>query len=193
MEEDDILLVKKVLKGEKKAYEVIVKKYMKRAYFIALGFTGNHQDALDLSQEAFIKAYRSLRKFNLSMSFYPWFYTILKNLCLNFIKKNKEISTVPLKIEDERELDKSLGPLNDVQRKQTKKIIWRAISELPVKEREIILLRYFQELSYEEISKLTGCPSGTVMSRLYYAKKKLRDNLKERKADGSILSAFYQR
>jgi len=177
--EEDILAVKRVLKGEKKAYEVIVKKYMKRAYFIALGFTGNHQDALDLSQEAFIKAYRSLRKFNLSMPFYPWFYTILKNLCLNFIKKNKEISTVPLKIEDERELDKSLGPLNDVQKKQTKKIIWRAISELPVKEREIILLRYFQELSYEEISKLIGCPSGTVMSRLYYAKKKLRENLKD--------------
>lgn len=179
MEDDDVLLIKKILKGEKKAYEIIVKRYMKRAYFTALGFTGNHQDALDLSQEAFIKAYHSLHKFNLSMSFSSWFYTILKNLCLNFIKKKKKISGTPLEIKNESELEKSLGPLDDAQKKETKKILWEAISRLPIKEQEIILLRYFQELSYEEISRIIECPIGTVMSRLYYAKKRLRENLKD--------------
>jgi len=179
MKDDDNLVIEKILKGKKNAYEIIVKRYMKRAYFIALGFTGNHNDALDLSQESFIKAYRSLHKFDLSMSFSSWFYTILKNLCLNFVKKNKEIGKAPWEIVDESKLKESLAPLGEAQRREMKKILWERISELPVKEREIILLRYFQQLSYGEISKLIGCPLGTVMSRLYYAKKKLKENLKD--------------
>lgn len=164
--ENESEIIKRVLEGKKDAYEVIVKKYMKKAYFIALGFVENQQDAMDLSQDAFIKAYRSLPGFDTTKEFFPWFYTILKNLCLNFIKKRNRRERIPIQEitpHSEREDEKIV----------IKKLLWESISELPIEEKETILLRYFQGFSYSEISDILDCPIGTVMSRLYYAKKKL--------------------
>lgn len=87
--EIDVEIINRVKKGNKEAYGIIVKKYMKKAYFMALGLVGDSNDALDLSQTAFIKAYRSLSGFDQKRPFLPWFYAILRNLCLNFIKRKK--------------------------------------------------------------------------------------------------------
>lgn len=94
--EIDVEIINRVKKGNKEAYGIIVKKYMKKAYFVALGLVGDSNDALDLSQTAFIKAYRSLSSFDQERPFLPWFYAILRNLCLNFVKRKKEIPMVPL-------------------------------------------------------------------------------------------------
>jgi RNA polymerase sigma-70 factor (ECF subfamily) len=159
-------ILEAVQKGDKEAYGLIVKRYMHAAYYIALGFVHNQQDALDVSQDAFIKAFRKIKKFDTQMPFFPWFYRLMKNLCIDHLKRKRRKSEVPL------EDTKVFGEERDDQ--EIKEVLWRGIRELPFDQREIIILRYFRQMSYAEIAELTGRPIGTVMSSLYYAKKKLK-------------------
>ncbi|MEE8376878.1 MAG: RNA polymerase sigma factor, partial [Candidatus Aminicenantaceae bacterium] len=92
--ENEILAL--VKKGDAQAYQQIVKKYMQTAYYIALGFVHNHQDALDLSQESFIKAFRKIKSFDAGRPFFPWFYRILKNLCIDHFKRIRRRKEIPL-------------------------------------------------------------------------------------------------
>jgi RNA polymerase sigma-70 factor (ECF subfamily) len=155
-----------VQKGNKEAYQAIVKRYMRMTYYIVLGFVHNHQDALDLSQDSFVKAFRKIRTFDSQRPFFPWFYKLTKNLCLDHLKKRGRHREIPL--EDIHILDE------DKEDRELKEAAWRGIEELPVEQREAIILRYFRDLSYIEIAELTGKPIGTVMSTLYYAKKRLK-------------------
>lgn len=155
--------------GDKRAYERIVLKYMKRAYFIALCFVHNHEDALDISQEAFIRAYRRMRTFDLRRPFFPWFYEILKNLCLDHLRHRHQKKEIPL--------DGSTVIRTRPEDREMKATLWKAINSLPPDQREIILLRYFQQLSYREIAELTNKPVGSVMSGLFYARMKLKETL----------------
>lgn len=162
-------LLRQVQAGNKNAFRFIVEKYKGAAYSVALGFLRNQQDALDISQDAFIRAYRHLNSFNPDKPFYPWFYQILKNLCLDFIKKRRRRKSmpreeVPLYYEEENDPD-------------LERNIWAAIETLPFEHREIIILRYFRQSSYKEIAEITRKPVGTVMSSLYYSKKKLKSVL----------------
>lgn len=174
MEEREAL--ERVMKGDKDAYRVIVERYKQRAYYTALGFVNNPEDALDISQDAFVRAYKALGTFDLSKPFFPWFYKIIRNLCFDFLKKRKRIREVPL--EDVEKREDGLGVEEVYRRKVLKEKVWEAISQLSPDEREVVLLRFFQDLSYKEISGVLECPIGTVMSRLYYTKRKLRDKLK---------------
>ena len=162
-------LLEMVKAGSREAYQVIVLQHMKSAYYVALGLLNNHQDALDVSQEAFVRAYRKRATFDPERPFFPWFYRLLRNLCLDFIKKHRRKDEIPLDnvqvIAKDRE---------DVEMKQT---LWKGIDELPFEHREIIILRYFRQMSYDEIAELTEKPMGTVMSSLYYAKKNLKSVL----------------
>jgi RNA polymerase sigma-70 factor (ECF subfamily) len=124
---------------------------------------------MDISQMAFIKAYKNLKRFDLERPFFPWFYRILRNLSLDHIKRARRINEIPLEdvqiLSDERE-DRDL-----------KEALLKAIDELPVEQREIIMLRYFEGLSYKEIAETVGKPIGTVMSSLHYSKRKLKNTL----------------
>ncbi len=173
--ETDVEIINKVKKGDTEAYGIIVKKYMKKAYFVALGFVGDTNDALDLSQTAFIKAYRSLPGFDQKKPFLPWFYRILRNLCFNFMKRKKSISIIPL----EKVKEPYLALKKRNYQEERGEIVGKAISSLPYPEREVILLKYFQEYSYKEMAEIVSCPIGTIMSRLYYARKKLKENLEK--------------
>lgn len=165
LSENEILAL--VKKGDAQAYQQIVKKYMQTAYYIALGFVHNHQDALDLSQESFIKAFRKIKSFDAGRPFFPWFYRILKNLCIDHFKRIRRRMEIPL--------EESYFLIQDSEDKEMKEAMWQGIEKLPFEQKEIIILRYFREYSYEEIAEITGKPIGTVMSSLYYAKKKLKD------------------
>ena len=154
-----------VKKGNKEAYGIIVKNYMQHAYYIALGLVHNHQDALDLSQEAFIKAFRNLKKFDLNKPFFPWFYRILRNLCLDHLKRNSP-RLLPLE-EVEDSSRRSENP-------EMKEALAKGLAQLPFEQREVIILRYFRQLSYREMAEILGRPVGTIMSSLYYAKKRLK-------------------
>jgi RNA polymerase sigma-70 factor (ECF subfamily) len=171
MVKDRILTEKEILaqvqKGKTQAYQHIVHRYMQTAYYIALGFVHNHQDALDLSQDSFIKAFRSIKSFDINRDFFPWFYRILKNLCIDHFKRIRCRREVPL--EEVKIL------VHDKEDKEMKEAMWRGIEELSFEQREIIILRYFRGYSYQEIAEITGKPIGTVMSSLHYAKKKLKE------------------
>lgn len=169
LSEREILLL--VKKGKKEAYQAIVERYMKKAYYIALGFVRNPQDALDISQEAFIKAFRRIKSFDIERPFFPWFYKLMKNFCLDHLKRRSRIQEVPL---DEGRVLKE-----EHEDREMKEVLWRGIESLPVEQREVIILRYFQQLSYQEISEVMGKPVGTVMSSLFYAKKRLKDTIKK--------------
>ncbi len=165
LSENNILAL--VKKGDAQAYQQIVKKYMQTAYYIALGFVHNHQDALDLSQESFIKAFRKIKSFDAGRPFFPWLYRILKNLCIDHFKRIRRRMEIPL--------EESYFLVQDREDKEMKEAMWQGIDKLPFEQKEIIILRYFREYSYEEIAEITEKPIGTVMSSLFYAKKKLKD------------------
>lgn len=164
-------MLERVRRGDREAYQGIVQRYMQTAYYIALGFVRNPQDALDVSQDAFVRAFRKIKQYDPEKRFFPWFYRLLKNLCLDHIKKRRRLAEVPL--EDVQVFQE------DKDNRELKEIIWKGIEQLPFEQREVIILRYFQQCSYQEIAEVTGKPMGTVMSSLYYAKKKLKDILKK--------------
>ncbi len=167
--EDENKIIERVKRGDKKAFEPIVKFYMKRAYNIALGFVHNEQDALDISQEAFIKAFRGLKKFDTKKDFFPYFYQIIKRLCFDYTKKRK------------REGFKTNNFFNVVYNpngnNRFKEALSEAINNLEPEQKELIILRYIEGFSYEELSRLLGKPIGTIMSSLFYIKKKLKEEL----------------
>lgn len=164
-------VIRQVKKGNREAYQVIVERYMQRAYYIALGFVRNSQDAMDISQDSFIKAFRKIKRFDSEKSFFPWFYKLLKNLCLDHIKRRSRVQEIPL---DEARI------LNEEREdREMKEILWRGIETLSFEQKEVIILRYFQQFSYQEIAEITAKPVGTVMSSLFYAKKRLREAIKK--------------
>ncbi len=174
--EKDAEFIKKAQEGNKNAYGEIVKLYMKRAYFSALSIVGSHDDALDLSQEAFIRAYRSINKFDTTKTFYTWFYKILRNLCLNHLRnKSNRANNFSDILEDFKNIkDDNQNTDKMVEQNETKNIVWQAIWKLTPEDREIITARDILNTSYEDLSGLLQVPLGTVMSRLYYARKRLR-------------------
>jgi RNA polymerase sigma-70 factor (ECF subfamily) len=163
-------IVYAVKKGDRNAYREIVDRYKQRAYHIALGFVGDPQDALDVSQNAFIKAYKNIKRFDTARSFMPWFYRILRNLCLDHIRRSKRRQEVPL--------SEALIIADDAAERETHAALRRAIETLPVEQREVVMLHYFEGLSYKEMASTLDKPMGTIMSTLYNARQKLKAALK---------------
>ncbi len=163
---------------EKAEFTKLARANMKRAYFTALGFLGSHDDALEISQEAFLRAFVNFKKFDRSKNFFTWYYKILKNLSLNFIRDNKEKKknkSIDMEI---FEADDENNPEKETETKELSALVGRALNELEFEDREVIILKEFQNMSYKEIAEMLDIPVGTVMSRLYYARKKLANKLK---------------
>ncbi len=180
---DDQELIGRSQRGNSQAFGILVNRYMQRAYYVALGFVGSHEDALDLSQEAFVRAYRHIKRFEKGRKFFTWYYQILRNLCFNFLKKRKKRAYLFSEIPEEEVLQFRAAAENspdvDLEKKELKRRLWKAISALSELDREVIILREFQELSYQEMAEVLDCPVGTVMSRLYNARKHLAQYLRE--------------
>ncbi|MBT8387176.1 MAG: sigma-70 family RNA polymerase sigma factor, partial [Ignavibacteria bacterium] len=163
----------------KEEFEVLVKRNMRRAYFSALGLLGSHDAAMDITQEAFIRAYRSFKNYNREKKFFTWYYRILKNLCLNFIRDGrgrKETEYIETR-EDEYSPHK---PDEVLENKELTEKIQEAINELEFNDREVIILKEFEDHTYKEMSEILNIPVGSVMSRLFYARKKLAEKLKRK-------------
>jgi RNA polymerase sigma-70 factor (ECF subfamily) len=183
------------------AFEAFVKGHMKTAYGIALGLVGNREDALELSQEAFYRAYKNFDQLNARGKFYPWFYQILRNLCFSHLRRRRVRRAHELRVDDcgLQTGDSDAGPQSAIpdpqseesadqfdpevvaERNETKDRLWRAISRLDEKHREVIILRHFQNLSYDEMAKVLFCNRGTVTSRLFYARQQLKEILDREK------------
>jgi RNA polymerase sigma-70 factor (ECF subfamily) len=172
-------------------FEAFVKQHMKAAYLTALGLVGNREDALELSQEAFFRAYQHYDQLQTQGKFFPWFYQILRNLCFSHLRKRRvrRAHEAP-RAEDGGPKTEDGGACDDpadagarfdpavvAERNESKDCLWRAIGQLDEKHREVIILRHFQNLSYEEMAKLLFCNRGTVTSRLFYARQRLKEIL----------------
>jgi len=161
---------------------------MKDAYFIALGLVGNREDALDLSQEAFVRAFRNIKTVKPGRRFFPWFYQILKNLCISHLRKRKVRQAGSLDTEDcpePADTGDTFLPDAVADRNEQKDRVWKAIAKLDPKHREVIILRHFQNMSYEQIAEALYCNKGTITSRLYYARNKLKELLSSEKGGGT--------
>lgn len=178
---DDSELMTALQKGNKMAFNVLVERYKKKAYYIALGLVGDPDEAYDLSQEAFIRVYNARKRFDRKRPFFSWFYAILSNLAKNHIKKRAVRTEYARQVKDEH--NPTQGDVDSpdliIEADETKREVWAAIEKLSYDHREIIILRHFEDMSYDEIAKMLDIPTGSVMSRLYYARKKIREILGE--------------
>lgn len=167
--------------GPREAFEVIVKRHMKDAYLIALGLVGNREDALELSQEAFFRAYQHYDTLHSKGKFFPWFYQILRNLCFSHLRKRRLRRASSLDDTQfggpEPEGAECFDPEVIAERNEAKDRIWKAMSRLDDKHREVIMLRHFRNMSYDEMAKVLFCNRGTVTSRLFYARQQLKEIL----------------
>jgi len=184
----DAELASKAKRGDIQAFGVLVERYKERAYMIALGFVGSPDDAMDLSQEAFVKAFRAMRTFKDGSDFYPWFYAVLRNTCFNFLRRRKTRKESSLDAARDYGFDVPDGapdPSVVLERKETREIVREELNNLTAVHREILVLRHFECLSYKDMAEMLGCPIGTVMSRLYAARRALRARLLARMNAGS--------
>ena len=167
--------------GDKEAFGVIVKRYAGAATGAAYLILGTRADALDASQEAFARAWRHIGKFNIGAPFYPWYARILRNVCLSALRRRRlrKAETLSLDNLPAAEATADTDPMLAIQRTEQREGIRRAILSLPVNYREIIVMSHFQEMSYKQIAAALEVPMGTVMSRLYNARKALRNLLLE--------------
>lgn len=169
--------------GDQQAFGELVVKYMQRAYYGALGLTGSHDDALELSQEAFARAFQARASIDPDRPFYTWYYQILRRLCFNRGRdessRRKSLQQQSSWLVSEEQERQAHNPDALLLQQQLLERCQVAIESLPDAEREIIVLRELQDLSYQEIAGLLGIPVGTVMSRLYTARKHLASSLTE--------------
>ncbi|MDX1907634.1 MAG: sigma-70 family RNA polymerase sigma factor [Bacteroidia bacterium] len=183
---EDRDLVAAAKRGEEQAFRVLLKKYRKSVYYMLLKMVKNADDAEDMTQEAFAKAFNSIDKFDSTFAFSTWLFRIATNNCIDFIRK-KRIQTVsidaPVDGDDGSTMrfdvrDENLDPNEAMLRKQRKRYLELAIARLPEKYRTLVELRYFQELSYEEIAEELSIPLGTVKAQLFRSRELLSEELK---------------
>lgn len=184
--DEDAQLVELIQKGDLGAYRQLVEKYQSRIYSMIAGMVRDREEAHDLTQDAFVKAFRNLERFRLEASFYTWLYRIAKNLTIDWLRKQKRRRTDEF---DEGIAARESGgtiadshlkesPGRELERSRLKDRIFDAMETLTPEHRQIILLREVEGFSYKEISDVMGIPEGTVMSRLFYARRKLQGILK---------------
>jgi RNA polymerase sigma-70 factor (ECF subfamily) len=186
-EPDDRELVERCQRGHLEAYETLVNRYRQRVYGLAYSMLRNEQDAIDLSQETFVKAWQAIRGFKKNASFYTWLYRITTNLCIDFVRKRDRRPTVPFEEAVDPDADANVdvppsnqpSPVDEARRKELREQIDAALLELSPEHRAVVQLREFEGLEYAEIAKVVGCSLGTVMSRLHYARKHLQKLLRE--------------
>lgn len=170
--------------GDSTAFGELVRRNMRRAYRAALGLVGSPDDALDLSQDAFARALKHAAKMDPKRPFYPWYYQILRRLCFNFLRDRKNRQRLLDESGGWLAEDLSGGRVGDdpearLRREDARRIVRRALAALPDAQREVLVLREFEGLKYQEIAELLEIPAGTVMSRLYTARRSLADALEE--------------
>lgn len=174
-ERTDGELVLLTLEGKQEAFGMIVERYRSGAVRLATAIVGDWEAARDISQDAFIKAYRALNTFDIHSPFMPWFYRILRNTCLDQLRRKKRFREM---IEKSVVHTEDRGNLwDDISRSDMAVIVRKAVMCLKDKDREIIELRHFSGLSYREIAEILKIPQGTVMSRLHCARKILQEVL----------------
>ncbi|MEN3012543.1 MAG: sigma-70 family RNA polymerase sigma factor [Dictyoglomus thermophilum] len=180
----DQSLISLIKSGDKEAFNILVKRYEKKVLNILYLQLGNIPDLEDLAQEVFIKVFKNLNRFRGEAKFSTWIYRITINVAYDYKRKFKEGYSLdePIGEDTEDTFEKVISseeedPLSIVEKEDIKKKLHKLIKELPKEYQEVLILREYEGLSYEEISEILRCPIGTVESRLYRARKELKEKL----------------
>jgi RNA polymerase sigma factor (sigma-70 family) len=183
----DVELVKAARDGDMHAYDQLVRRYQERIYATVYHMTSNHEDANDLAQDTFIKAYSALKSFKGDSSFYTWVYRIAVNKTINFLKQRKNKTSLSLNdldynIENDPELVALVSdrtPRRDIALVELQAKLNEALQKLSDVHRMVVTLHDVQGLSHEEIAQIMDCNVGTVRSRLFYARQQLQAYLSD--------------
>lgn len=187
-ETDDLDLVRRAQSGETKAFDELVTKYRTRVYAMIYQMVRNEQDAWDLAQDGFFKAWKSLDKFRFQSSFYTWLYRIVTNVSIDWLRKKQvraegefDESQIQPDIEPTADITPKgeVSPERQMERGELRERLDAAIGRLSPEHRQVILLKEIDGLQYHEIAEVVDCSIGTVMSRLFYARKKLQAMLRD--------------
>ena len=174
-------LIRKCKSGDARFYEPLVRAYEPVGLRLAVAMMGNTEDAQDALQEAFIKTYDTLHRFDLRRPFGPWFFQILRNQCRDMLRSRKakfRMEEVDEKIE-ERPADFERGPERARQRNDARAVLWKGLERIGTEHREVLVLKELEGFRYGEIAQILEIPEGTVASRLYHARNALREALVE--------------
>jgi len=174
----DQQLVKQVQKGDKRAFDLLVKKYQHKIIGLVGRYVYDHHEAMDVAQEAFIKAYRALPKFRGDSAFYTWLYRIAINTAKNhLVAKGRRPPDVDVDVDDAQHHTTNHGlkeienPENQLYKAELEKAVYQVLDQLPEDLRMALTLREFEGMSYEDIANVMGCPVGTVRSRIFRARE----------------------
>ncbi|TMA43014.1 MAG: sigma-70 family RNA polymerase sigma factor [Deltaproteobacteria bacterium] len=184
---DDRALVTAAQKGDKRAFRALVERYQRRVVQLALGMTKDPDEAMDIAQETFVRVHRYLPSFKGDSSFFTWTYRIAMNLCLDVQRRRGRLERVDLEQGDEAEIEAAMdapsaalaGPQRQALNAELRGRIEEALASLSENHRAILLLREVEGLSYEDLAKVLGIRKGTVMSRLFHARLKMQNKLRE--------------
>ncbi|MBI5379201.1 MAG: sigma-70 family RNA polymerase sigma factor [Nitrospirae bacterium] len=175
---EDFELIDRFLAGDQTAFDKLVERYKRQTYQLAYRLTANHDDAAELSQEAFVRAFQGLRHFKKEAGFPTWLYRITYNLCLNHLKRNRKQREVPMEEMPPMEAGQP-GPLRLLERGERSRKVREAIRRLPLKQRTTLILRVHHNLSHKEIAEVLRCSVGTVKANFFHAVRGLRELLQE--------------
>jgi RNA polymerase sigma-70 factor (ECF subfamily) len=194
METEATRLMTAAKRGDPLAFERLVRDLRGWSVQVAMGLVGSPQDAQDLSQEAFLRTYAARDRYREDEPFLPWFHRILRNTCISFLRRRRRHASIFSADEDDRALHE---PISDeapvwarLARADLRSAVDRALRELAERDREILELRHRRELSYKEIAEELALPVGTVMSRLYHARRRLRVLLEDVAPDYDVVPSL---
>ena len=165
---DDEIAIEKCRNGEQEAFRHLVERYQRQAVSHATAILGSRDEAMDAAQEAFIDAFRALKQFDNSRQFYPWFYVLLRNRCFKMTARKREMANIDETV---------IVAASSAAQPEDILALENALRALNLEDREIITLKYFDGLNYNELAERLQIPKGTVMSRLFHARRKLQAQL----------------
>ncbi len=183
-DQEDLEKVKEFLSGKESAFEFLFDKYREKVFAVAFRFVRDKEDALEIVQDVFLRIYQGLAKFKTDSKFFTWLYRITVNRAIDLLRSRKSRPAVAMAAREEEENfetniadPQSSDPAALFDQKETGRQVLSAVAQLSEKHRTVFLLHAVEELSYKEIAEVLGCSIGTVMSRLFYARKKLQELL----------------
>ena len=176
---DDFDLVKNFIGGDESAFNKIVLKYQQKIYWHARRMTGNHLDADEVVQEVLLVLFQKLKDFQFKSSLYTWIYRITATRSINFLRKKNLKQFFSFDDQEAKSVKSSEDIVRDLEAKEKLEKLENALKKIPVKQREVFVMRSFEELSYEEISEITGKSIGGIKANYFHAMKKIMELMKE--------------
>lgn len=183
--DDDQVLIQKILEGDKSSFEELMRKYNRKMFNFILRMVREEEVAIELTQDFFIKIFTVIHKYNFQYKFSTWAYRICYNLVIDYVRKNQTfVDSLDNDTVSPKQLVESKNYISEdgffkLEKEEIREFIWKTVEIMPLKYKELILMRYLQGLKYDEIARITGLPVGTVKNRIFKAKELLRREIEK--------------